>query len=299
MFPELFKVGPITLKTYGFFVAIAFLVGMHYVKQRAKNRSIPPEVILDLSLWILVSGLVGARILYVVLNWEFYKNNLLEVFHIWSGGLVFYGGVLFGFIISVLYAINKKLKLWLLADILAPGIFLGVAIARIGCLSAGCCYGKPTNLPWGIKFTNPLSLVPESALGLKLHPTQIYESVFCFLLFIVLHFLSKPTHTVLKNGTFLDVGTNLRFEKRGFLGCGGIRQEPSQRLRRVDGEIFFISMITYSIWRFFIEFLRWDDRGAKIFGLFPSQFIAIIIVVVSLTFLSRKSDESGNHIFAR
>ncbi|MDI6641616.1 MAG: prolipoprotein diacylglyceryl transferase, partial [Elusimicrobiota bacterium] len=229
MFPELIRIGPITLKTYGFFVAVAFLVGMNYAKQRAKNTSIAVEVILDLSLWILVSGLVGARLLYVVLNWEFYKSRLLEVFYIWSGGLVFYGGVLFGFTVGVLYAIKKKLKPWLLADILAPGIFLGVAIARIGCFSAGCCYGKPTDLPWGIRFTNPASLVPESALGLKLHPTQIYESIFCFLLFVGLHFLSTSNR------------------------------------KKFDGEIFLISMITYSIWRFFIEFLRWDDRGAKIF----------------------------------
>ena len=244
MFPELLKIGPLSIKTYGFFVAVGFLAGMNYARILARRQSINPEIVLDLSLYIIVSGLIGARIFYVLLNWDFYKKNLLEIFFIWSGGLVLYGGVIFAFMTSALYVYFKKLNFFVLSDIFAPAFFLGLAIGRIGCFSAGCCYGKPTSLPWGVVFTNPDSLVAPSALGLKLHPTQLYESLFSFLLFLGLNFYYK--------------------------------------YKKFSGEIFFSSLIFYSIWRFFIEFIRWDDRGQKILGLFPSQFISILMCIFSI-----------------
>ncbi|MFN3966533.1 MAG: prolipoprotein diacylglyceryl transferase, partial [Endomicrobiia bacterium] len=94
MFPELLRIGPISIKTYGFFVAVGFLAGINYAKFLARKESIKPEIILDLSLYIIVSGLIGARILYVLLNWDFYRKNLIEIFFIWSGGLVLYGGII-------------------------------------------------------------------------------------------------------------------------------------------------------------------------------------------------------------
>ncbi len=244
MFPELLRIGPISIKAYGFFVAVGFLAGMNYAKTIARHQSINPEIVLDLSLYIVVFGLIGARIFYVLLNWEFYRKNLIEIFFIWSGGLVLYGGIIFAFLMTLIYTHVKKLDFFVLADIFAPAIFLAVSVGRIGCFSAGCCYGKPTNLPWGVVFSNPDSLVAPSALGMKLHPTQLYESLFSFFLFIGLHFYYKH--------------------------------------KRFNGEVFFSSLALYSIWRFFIEFIRWDDRGAKIFGLFPSQFISIIVVMLSI-----------------
>ena len=247
MFPELLRLGPISIKTYGFFVAVGFLVGMNYIRRQAKEYNFNPEVVFDLGLYILVTGIAGARIFYVLFNWSFYKDNLLSVFEIWSGGLVLYGGILFSTVFVILYTRIKKLDLWRIADLIAPALFLGIAIGRVGCLSAGCCYGKPTDLIWGITFTNPQSLVAPELLGIKLHPTQIYESIFCFGLFLSAHIFNKD--------------------------------------RKTAGKTFFISVMAYSIFRFLIEFLRGDNPETVVAKLHHSQLIAIFVVLISLVIL--------------
>lgn len=188
MHPILINIGSFNLYTYGLFVALGFLTAMQVSKINAKPHGISAEIITDIFFVILLSALVGARVLYVIINFNSYKDNLWGVFQIWNGGLVFFGGFISAVIASVLYAKKKDLNIWKTADILSPGIAIGHAVGRIGCLFAGCCHGKVCDLPIAIKFTNSDSLAP---LNVFLHPTQIYSMISNLILFFTLLWLQK------------------------------------------------------------------------------------------------------------
>ena len=239
MFPILLRIGKITLRTYGFFVATGVLVAYNYVKFYARKKNIDILFLSNLIFYTVIFGFLGARLFYVLLNFDYYRYDLLSVFKIWEGGLVFYGGFLSGLIFGIIYVVFKKQNLLKILDLVSPGLFLGLSIGRLGCFSAGCCYGKPTESFLGVVFTHPESLAP---IGIKIFPTQLFESVYSFLIFVVLHYMQKK-----------DL---------------------------LNGRLFFIGGILYSIFRFFNEFLRGDDRGGLILGLYPSQFISIVIFVL-------------------
>ena len=182
MHPILFKIGPLVIHSYGVLAATAFLVGGGFVFRLARKENISGELILDLLTLGLISGLLGARLFWVVLFSE-EISYWWEIFTIWKGGQVFYGGIIFSLLIGILYLRKKKANLWKIADLFGVGIPLAFSVARWGCVCAGCCYGKPTDVSWGITFTNLLSLAP---LNVKLHPTQIYHSLHNFLIFLLL-----------------------------------------------------------------------------------------------------------------
>lgn len=188
MHPILFKIGNITLYTYGLFVALGFMTALGIANKRAEKRGIKPELISDLFFLILLSSLLGARFFYIILNFSEFRKDPLEVFRIWNGGLVFYGGFLFALIAALVFVRRQKADLWEVGDILAPPIAIGHAIGRIGCLSAGCCYGRVCHLPWAMEFHNLESLAPRDV---PLHPTQIYSMVSNLLIFIVLLLMDR------------------------------------------------------------------------------------------------------------
>jgi phosphatidylglycerol---prolipoprotein diacylglyceryl transferase len=188
MHPILFHIGSFNLYTYGLFVALGFMTAIWVSQKNAAPHGIPAQEISDIFFVILVSGILGARLLYVGINFEEYKTNWLDIFKIWNGGLVFFGGFLGAAAASFVYFKIKDLNVWKTADILSPGIALGHAVGRIGCFFAGCCYGKACDLPFAIKFTNPESLAP---LGVYLHPTQVYSVFSNLFLFFILLFVQK------------------------------------------------------------------------------------------------------------
>jgi len=188
MHPILLDLGRFKLYTYGFFLALGFLTAVWFSKRNAKFYDIQDQVISDVFFVILLSSIAGARILYVLINFDDYQNNLLEIFKIWNGGLVFFGGFIGSIGATIVFLKVKKIPILKTADIIAPGIALGHAIGRLGCFSAGCCYGKQCDLPFAIKFTNPDSLAP---LNVYLHPTQIYMVFSNFILFLILMWLQK------------------------------------------------------------------------------------------------------------
>lgn len=192
MHPVLFHIGHFKLYTYGLFVAMGFMAAIWVSQKIAKNHSnshdISPEIIMDIFFVILLSAMLGARFLYVFINFDSYKNNLIDIFKIWNGGLVFFGGLLTSVIATAVYLKIKKLNIWKIADIIAPGLALGHALGRIGCFFAGCCYGKECALPFAVKFTNPETLAP---MGIYLHPTQIYSVFANLILFFILLGLLK------------------------------------------------------------------------------------------------------------
>jgi phosphatidylglycerol:prolipoprotein diacylglycerol transferase len=187
MFPVLFSIGPFTLHTYGIFVATGIVAGVLVTIRIGRSRGIMPQNILDMSFIIIFSGIIGSRLLYILMNLSYYGSNPLDMPKLWQGGLVFSGGLLAGLIALIWHARQKDYNLLLLGDIWSPGVAIGQGIGRIGCFMAGCCYGKPTTVAWGVIFTDPRSL---ARLNIPLHPTQVYSSLSGFVIFIILMILT-------------------------------------------------------------------------------------------------------------
>jgi len=243
MHPILFKIGPLTIHTYGVLVAAGFLLGLALAVKQARKEGIPSERIVDLGFYALLSALIGSRLFFILINASHYIKNPLEIFKIWEGGLVFYGGLLFAVPTVLWYVKKNALGIWNVADLFAPSIAIGHAIGRLGCFFAGCCYGKPAEgLPWAITFTDPQSL---AIIGVPLHPTQLYESLGEFINFLILITL--------------------------------------RRHKSFNGQLFMIYILLYSVLRFIIEFYRGDvARGFITSQLSFSQGISILMFLVAL-----------------
>jgi phosphatidylglycerol:prolipoprotein diacylglycerol transferase len=174
--------GPFALHTYGLFVATGFLLGIAWSMREARERGLDPDLLSDLGFYIILGAIFGARILYVLINPTYFWHNPQEILMFWKGGLVFSGGAIMATILAWIFLKAKRQDPWRWMDALAPGIGLGEAVGRIGCLAAGCCYGAACDLPWAITFNHPESLAP---LHLPLHPTQLYHSLAGLACFVV------------------------------------------------------------------------------------------------------------------
>lgn len=182
MRPILFETGPITIYSYGLMVALGFLVATGLAMRCAKREGIASGKILDVALFILITGIIGSRILYVILNWSDFSQTPLSIFFLNRGGLAIYGGFGLSVPLGIWFIRKKGLPLWKTADLLSPYIVLAQSMGRIGCFLNGCCYGKPTDLFLGVKF-------PTQTL--RVHPTQIYSSLGLFLMFLTLKYFYR------------------------------------------------------------------------------------------------------------
>jgi phosphatidylglycerol:prolipoprotein diacylglycerol transferase len=172
MHPIALKLGPLTVHWYGVLVAIGFLAGLWTASRRAKSVGIAPEKIFDLGPWLIIGGILGGRVLYVISYWrEEFAGNLSEIFMVQHGGLVFYGGLVGATIAGIFYLHLKKLPLWNVADIVAPSIALGYVFGRLGCFMNGCCYGRACEAPWAVHFP-----ADHATHGAPVHPTELYDS---------------------------------------------------------------------------------------------------------------------------
>jgi phosphatidylglycerol---prolipoprotein diacylglyceryl transferase len=254
MYPRLFELGSITVYTYGLLLAAAYLLGLQLARVRAKHRGLDQNRVLDLGIYIIISALIGAKLLLLVTDWSSFKADPRELLTLARSGGVFYGGLILAVIVALWYIRRAGLPLWTTCDVFAPGIALGHVVGRFGCLFAGCCFGKPTTKPWGITFTDPFAQSNVGTpLGVPLHPTQLYEAGAEFLILLFL----------------------LWSERKG---------------RPYPGRTFWLYMLLYAISRFIIEFYRGDDRGTV--GMFStSQFISLLLAplaIVMLIYLGRE-----------
>src|SRR5215467_14204310 len=253
MYPRLFELRPITVYTYGLLLAAAYLLGLQLARVRARRRGLDQNRILDLGIYIIISALIGAKLLLLVTDWSSFKADPRELLTLARSGGVFYGGLILAVIVALWYIRHAGLPLWTTCDVFAPGIALGHVVGRFGCLFAGCCYGKPTTMPWGITFTDPCSASNVGTpLGVPLHPTQLYEAGAELVILVLL----------------------LATERKG---------------RPFAGRTFWLYMLLYAISRFIIEFYRGDERGT-VFMFSTSQFISILLAplaIVMLAYLSR------------
>lgn len=259
MHPIAFKLGPLTVHSYGVMVALAFLIGLWTATRRARKEGISSDFMIDLVTFLLIGSIIGARVVYVTTYWreEFAGRPFFDVFAVWQGGLVYYGGLIGGIIASALYIWWKRMPLWKTADVLAPSIALGSFFGRMGCLLNGCCYGRPTNLPWAITFTNPQAQdFSNTPLNVPLHPTQIYDGLLNLILYAFLAWLF--------------------------------------RRKKFDGEVFATYLICYSITRSIVEHYRGDYSTLHYhLGLSPAQWISVPMFIIGLALaavLSRRTE---------
>jgi phosphatidylglycerol:prolipoprotein diacylglycerol transferase len=190
MSPILFHLGRFPIYAYGFFIAVGFVAAtvLAALRIRKSNIKISFENGIDLFFYKVLSAFLGSRILYVLLNFDFFRQHPLQMFKIWGGGLVFYGGLIPAAMVSFWVMKRRRLPVWKLADLISPLIALGLSFGRIGCFLAGCCYGKETSLPWAVVFRNPDSL---ARLNVPLHPTQLYDAANGLVLFFFLTWVEK------------------------------------------------------------------------------------------------------------
>lgn len=188
MHPIAFQIGNFTVYWYGIFTALGFLLAFWTASRRAPSQGISSEAIADLAPWLIVGAIVGARLLFVISYWkeEFAGRPIWEIFMLRRSGLVYYGGLIGACLATIIYTGLRRLPLWKIADTVAPSIALGHAFGRIGCLMTGCCYGRPTDMPWAIHFPHH-----HATLGAGVHATQIYESILNFGLFVGLAWFAQ------------------------------------------------------------------------------------------------------------
>jgi len=312
MFPELFEIPfiHVTLKSYGLMMVIGFLVAVSLIRRLSRNITPDPQLITNAALYSLIGGVVGARLFYVIHYFEHFKENPVSVFAIWHGGLELLGGVLLAITIIFFYLLYHKLPIRHYLDILAIALMLALVFGRIGCFLNGCCFGKPTELPWAVRFpynsiaylsqVNPdlernrsapqLELPPEylsyidnngnrhpkpyeelteqqkfevtkgKYRCLPVHPTQLYTSAGAAVLCLILYFFWRRSQNAGSSKT-----------------AGKIFTEP--------GSTFALMFALYGLTRFFIEFLR-DDNRFEIDGLTISQLIGIAMIIFGATLMA-------------
>jgi phosphatidylglycerol:prolipoprotein diacylglycerol transferase len=186
MHPILVDFGFFSIKTYGFFIAAAFLAGISLAVREARRQGIDTQIILDMSFYMIIGAIVGSRLFYVLTNAGYYLAHPLDLLKVWQGGLTFYGGFLMAIAVCGYMIRRHRLGVWKTFDLFAPSLALGVMLGRLGCFAAGCCHGRPCDLPWAVTFAHPDSLAP---LYVPLHPVQLYASAGALITAVVLYWL--------------------------------------------------------------------------------------------------------------
>ena len=251
MHPVLFEIAGWPVYSYGVLLAAAYLAGLQLAVVRARNAGLDGAKVMDFGIYLIIAALVGAKLMLVVVDFSYYRANPREILSLARAGGVFYGGLIAALVVGLLLVKRYKLPVWKTADLIAPGIALGHVIGRIGCLLAGCCYGRPTSVPWAITFHNPLAgLNVGTPLDVPLHPTQLYDA---------------GTELIILIGL-------LATEKKG---------------KPFAGRTFWLYMLLYAITRYIVEIYRGDDRGMFFSTFSTSQLVSIAIVPVSLFMLWR------------
>ncbi len=259
MYRILFNIGSFSIYSYGVMIALAFIAAILLAMKEAKRVGENPERILDISLYVILGALIGGRLGYVIFYLDYYLKDPIKIFYFRQGGLAFLGGFILAFILGSWYVKRNKLSFWKYTDIAAPSIAIGLGIARIGCFLNGCCFGLVSE-KYGLKFPS-LNMPPVylqqlkdgliasgSSHTLPVIPTQLYSSLYAFLIFFVL------------------------------LGI--------KKYKKYDGYLFLNFLVLYSISRFTIEFFRFYENNFIIFNLTVTQAICIIIAFCSLIYMN-------------
>ena len=250
MHPILFEVGDWPVYSYGVLLALAYLAALQLAVVRARRRGLDGSRVMDLGIYLIIAALVGAKLMLVFVDFDYFMSQPREILSLVRAGGVFYGGLIAALGVALWLVRRYELPMWTTADLFAPGIALGHVIGRFGCLLAGCCFGKPSSAPWAVTFTNPAAATNVGTpLGIPLHPTQLYDAGAELLILVIL----------------------LATERKG---------------NPFPGRTFWLYILLYGISRFIVEFFRGDDRG-MVLGVSTSQFVSLIAIPLALIVLYR------------
>jgi phosphatidylglycerol:prolipoprotein diacylglycerol transferase len=247
MHPELFKIGPFAIHSYGVMLALSFILGIYVAVRKGEKRGIKGDEIVNLGFIIIIASIVGARLFYVLFHTEEFSGRWLYAFWpvqedgtVGLGGLILLGGFILAVAAAAVYIYVKKLNFWKLADSIAPAIALGVFLTRIGCFLNGCCFGKACSYPWGVSFP-PHSPAGATMGSIHIHPTQLYSSFYGLVIFGILMFLDrKPVF---------------------------------------DGALLGVFLILYGLSRFTVDFFRfYENQMFLIDGLQFNQIISLLML---------------------
>lgn len=263
MYPELFRIGPLVINSYGLMLALAFIVGIFLALKKAEKRGIDNNTIINLAFIVMVSAIVGSRLFYVLFHLEEFKGRWLYTFlpiqpdgSIGLGGLIFLGGFLGAILSGAIYIHKKSLSFWKVVDSVAPSLALGLFFGRIGCFLNGCCFGKACSLPWAVTFP-PNSAAGHQMAGVAIHPTQLYSSAYGLLIFIILMLLDRKNH--------------------------------------YDGFLFAIFLLIYGVSRFIVDFFRfYESQMFLIDGIGFNQILSFLLVISGIILLLIKKKENVN-----
>jgi phosphatidylglycerol:prolipoprotein diacylglycerol transferase len=243
--PVAFTIGGVSVRWYGIMVALAVVVVVLWMlREIRRGAALSSDTILTAALVGIPSGVIISRLLHVVDRLDLYLQNPGLIFGF--EGLTIYGAVLGATLGIWIYSKFSNFRFGYFADLVAPGVILAQAVGRVGCILNGCCYGKETSLPWGVVYTHPESYAP---LGVAVHPTQLYEIIFCLIVFALL------------------------LKLRGHF--------------KPDGSLFLIYLSLYSLWRVGIDFLR--EGTPFILGLHQAQVIGIIVLAIAIPILALRT----------
>ncbi len=252
MDPVLLQMGSFAIRWYGMMIALAVVVGVWLAGKEAKRKGYEPRSVNDFAFLVIMGGLAGARIYYVLFSdLRYFLAHPSHIFAVWEGGLAIHGAIIGGIFVTIYFTMTRKIPFWRWADTLAPSLILGQAIGRIGCFFNGDAHGYPTKLPWGLVYSKE-SPAGQMYPDLPLHPTQLYELGFNLLIFLVLWKLRKRNH--------------------------------------FDGFLFLLYVLLYSSARIFVEHFR-ADRLTFFGDISVAQTIGVMGIIVSiglLLMMSRK-----------
>ena len=248
MFPQVFQLGRLTVYSYGVLMGLGTLLAVVWPVRLARQESIPPAKVEGLGLVIVLCAVIGSKLL-TAFDYPDYYSGEAGWNQVLNRGGVFYGGFLLAVIASAIYLRLRDLPGWRVADCVAPGLALAQGLGRIGCFLAGCCWGSPTNLPFGVTFTSEQAHnITGVPLNIRLHPTQLYEAALTLSAIPFLLWLRKH--------------------------------------KAFDGQVVLIYVLYYAVVRFFLEFFRGDPRGYYFNDvLSTSQLISLVIIPIAALLL--------------
>lgn len=249
MYPILLRLGSFELHTYAVTMALGFMAALMLANHRVEKRGIDLQKVLNMEVWLILCGLGGSRLMFVILEWDHFRNNLLDIPLFWKGGLVYYGGFLLALVFCLVYCVRVGLPMLACSDIAAPSVVTGQFFGRIGCLFGGCCYGAVTDLPWGMRFPATTNDT------LARHPTQVYELLLLGVIFGILNWYyarrDRPLGTVMVMYGYLYgiarfIVEIFRGDDRGGFFLGGF--SPSQ-LVSIAVVLAAVTAHVWLIWR--------------------------------------------------
>ncbi len=250
--PVALRIAHFELRWYSIFVVLAIVAAVLITLRESKRKGIPTEEIISLVPWVLIGGIVGARLFHVIDRWDFYAGHPLHIFSLQQGGLAIWGALAGGGIAVVVYALVKRISFGRLADAITPGLLVAQMIGRLACTVNGDAYGGVTSLPWGFIYIHPGAMIPDNLRGVPTHPYPVYEMLWNGLILLY----------VMKHRSF--------FSK--------------------DGLLFLTYIAYYGLGRLLLTFVR--QEKIWFWGLQEAQVVAIALIVASVAlfiFLSRRS----------